>query len=130
MENISIFLAKFWGWYLIIFFLILSLNPKRILQIIKNLKDEKFVILVSFLAIIIGMLNISFHNIWEGDWRLIITLIGWIALFEGLVLFIFPKRTIKWFDFINIKFVQLIYMLLFLIGIYLLNIGYGIVPFL
>jgi len=129
MENISIFLAKFWGWYLIIFFLILSLNPKRILQIIKNLKDEKFVILVSFLAIIIGMLNISFHNIWEGDWRLIITLIGWIALFEGLVLFIFPKRTIKWFDFINIKFVQLIYMLLFLIGIYLLNIGYGIVFF-
>ncbi|NOR28750.1 MAG: hypothetical protein GQ540_09525 [Lutibacter sp.] len=129
MENISIFLAKFWGWYLIIFFLILSLNPKRILQIIKNLKDEKFIIMASFLAIIIGLLNISFHNIWEGDWRCIITLIGWTALFEGLILFIFPKRAVKWFEYVNIKFVQVIYMLLFLVGIYLLNIGYGIVPF-
>lgn len=129
MENISIFLAKFWGWYLIIYFLILSLNPKRILQIIKNLKDEKFVILVSFLAIIIGLLNILTHNIWKGDWRVIITIIGWIALFKGLALFIFPKRAIKWFDYINIKFVQLIYMLLFLVGIYLLNIGYRIILF-
>jgi len=70
MENISVFLAKFWGWYLIIFFLILSFNPKRILQIIKDLEDQKFAIIVSFMAIIIGILNILFHNIWEGDWRL------------------------------------------------------------
>jgi len=90
MENISLFLAKFWGWYLIIFFFILSFNPKRIVQIIKDLEDQKFVILISFLAIIIGLLNILFHNIWESDFRLIITLIGWIALLIGLALFIFP----------------------------------------
>lgn len=129
MEHISIFLAKFWGWYLIIFFLILSLNPKRILQIIKNLEDQKFVILAAFLAIIIGLLNILSHNIWEGDWRLIITIIGWIALFKGLALFIFPERIVSWYDFINIKFVQVLYMLLFLVGIFLLNKGYGIVLF-
>ena len=29
MEN-SLFFTKFWGWYLIIFFFILSFNPKRI----------------------------------------------------------------------------------------------------
>lgn len=129
MEHISIFLAKFWGWYLIIFFLILSLNPKRILQIIKNLEDQKFVILAAFLAIIIGLLNILSHNIWEGDWRLIITIIGWIALFKGLALFIFPERIVSWYGFINIKFVQVLYMLLFLVGIFLLNKGYGIVLF-
>jgi len=77
MENISFFLAKFWGWYLIIFFTILSFNPKRILQLLKDLQDQKFVILISFTAIIIGLLNILTHNIWEADWRLIITLIGW-----------------------------------------------------
>jgi len=127
MENISIFLAKFWGWYLIIFFLILSLNPKRIIQIIKDLEDQKFVILASFIAIIIGLLNILLHNFWEADYRLIITSIGWITLFIGLSLFIFPKRTIVYLDYLNIKFVQLLYMLLFLIGIFLLNKGYGIV---
>ncbi len=126
MDN-SLFLAKFWGWYLIIFFLILSFNPQRIKQIINDIKDEKFLILAAFLAIIVGLLNILFHNIWEPSWKLIITLIGWLALLKGLFLFTFPKRTIKWLEFINIKFVQLLYVLLFLMGIFLLNKAYGIV---
>ena len=124
--DVSLFLAKFWGWYLIIFFVVLSFNPKRIKQIFEDLKDEKFLIIASFIAIIVGLLNILFHNIWEPNWKLIITLIGWIALFKGLSLFIFPKRTILWLDVINIKFVQLIYMLLFFLGLFLLNMGYGI----
>ena len=126
MDN-SVFLAKFWGWYLIIFFLILSLNPKRIKQIFDDLKDEKFLIISSFIAIIVGLLNILFHNIWEPNYKLIITLIGWLSLFIGLLLFIFPKRTVLWFEFINIKLIQVIYTLLFLIGAFLLNTVYGIV---
>ena len=73
--DVSIFLAKFWGWYLLIFFLILSLNPKRIKQIFDDLEDEKFLIITSFIAIIIGLLNILSHNIWEPNWTIIITLI-------------------------------------------------------
>ncbi|MEL0456017.1 hypothetical protein WJN01_07255 [Flavobacteriaceae bacterium SZ-1-7] len=127
MES-SIFLAKFWGWYLIIFFLILSLNPKRIKQIFNDLNDEKFLIITAFVAIIVGMVNILFHNVWELSWKIIITLIGWTSLFIGLLLFIFPKRTIAGLQLINIKLVQVIYMLLFFTGLFLLNAAYGIVP--
>lgn len=124
----SLFLAKFWGWYLIIFFVILSFNPKRIKQIFDDLRDEKFLIMTAFIAIIVGLLNILFHNIWELNYKLIITLIGWSALLKGLSLFIFPKRTINQLELINIKFVQVIYTLLFFVGLYLLNIAYDIVP--
>ncbi|MDG1730382.1 MAG: hypothetical protein P8K68_08750 [Algibacter sp.] len=127
MDN-SIFLAKFWGWYLIIFFMILSFNPKRIKQIFNDLEDEKFLIISSFMAINVGLLNVLFHNIWEPNWKLIITLIGWISLYIGLSLFILPKRTTAVLKFINIKLVQVIYTLLFLIGLFLLNIVYEIVP--
>ena len=127
MENISIFLAKFWGWYLIFFFLILSLNPKRIQQIFEDLKDQKFVIITAFIAIIMGLLNILFHNDWDDNWTIIITLIGWAALFIGMSLFIFPRQTISWINFINIKFFQVLYILLFLLGVFLLNMAYGIV---
>ncbi|WP_298264909.1 hypothetical protein [uncultured Lutibacter sp.] len=127
MENSSIYLAKFWGWYLIIFFLILSFNPKRIRQIVIDLKDQKFTIIISFLAIIIGLLNLLFHNIWKADYRIIITLFGWCSLLLGLSLFIIPKQTVKWLNFVNIKFVQVFYILLFLIGVYLLSIAYGII---
>ena len=127
MEN-SIFLTKFWGWYLIIFFFILSFNPKRIKQIFEDLKDEKFLIISSFVAIIVGLLNILFHNIWEPNYKLIITLIGWSSLFIGLSLFIFPKQTVLWLKFINVKLVQVIYILLFLIGLFLLNAVYNAYP--
>ena len=124
----SILLAKFWGWYHIIFFLILSLNPKRIKQIFNDLKDEKFLIIFSFMSIIVGLLNTLFHNIWEPNYKIIITLIGWASLFLGLALFMFPKQTVKWLEIINIKMVQVIYTLLFLIGIFLLNEAYKVVP--
>ncbi len=125
----SVFLAKFWGWYLIIFFFILSYNPIRIRQIFEDLKDQKFVILVSFMAIILGLLSILFHNIWEPDWRIIITLLGWISLSLGLFLFIIPERTTHWLNIVNVKLIQTIYMLLFILGIFLLNMGYQLVPY-
>lgn len=126
MDNSMLF-AKFWGWYLIIFFLILSLNPKRIKQIFTDLNDEKFLILSAFIAIIIGLINIIFHNIWELNYKLIITLIGWFSLFIGLALFVLPKQTVSFLELVNIKLVQVIYMLLFFVGLYLLNTTYGIV---
>jgi uncharacterized membrane protein len=127
--DVSIFLAKFWGWYLIIFFFILSFNPTRIRQIFEDLKDQKFVILAAFMAIVTGLLNILFHNIWEPDWRLIVTLLGWTALGEGLLLFVFPNLVAKWLEYIHVKLVQTIYILLFIVGIFLLNMGYQLVPY-
>ncbi|MFV8838484.1 hypothetical protein [Salinimicrobium soli] len=125
----SLFLAKFWGWYLLIFFFILSFNPIRIKQINEDLKDQKFQILIAFMAIVIGLLNILVHNIWEPDWRFIITLLGWISLFFGLGLFIFPIQTSERMAVINVKLIQLIYFLLFLIGIFLLNTGYELLMY-
>jgi uncharacterized protein YjeT (DUF2065 family) len=125
----SLFLAKFWGWYLIIFFFVLSFNPGRIKEIFEDLKDRKFANLVAFIAIIVGLLNILYHNVWEAQWYLIITLIGWAALFEGLFLFTFPRRVSKMVETGNIKLIQVLYMFLFLLGLYLLNMGYAIVPY-
>lgn len=127
--DISIFLAKFWGWYMLIFFFILSYNPTRINQIFDDLKDQKFSVLVAFIAIIIGLLNIIFHNIWDSNWTIIITLIGWMALGMGLLLFIFPNQTAKWIKYINVKLVQIIYVLLFMVGLFLLNAGYQLVDY-
>ncbi len=127
--ELSLFLAKFWGWYFIIFFIVLSFNPKRIRQIFKDLNDEKFLIVTSFMAIVIGLVNILIHNVWELNWQLIITLIGWAFLFLGMTLFIFPKKVVPQLEEFNIKFVQVVYLLLFFIGLFLLNKAYNIILF-
>tara|TARA_R110001632_G_scaffold141565_2_gene257519 strand:- start:8200 stop:8580 length:381 start_codon:yes stop_codon:yes gene_type:complete len=123
----SLFLFKFWGWYCVIFFFVLSFNPKRIRQIIDDLQDQKFTILISFITIIIGLINVLLHNVWEANISLLITLFGWAALLKGILLFTFPKLIVKWITLFNIKFVQVLYILLLFIGVFLLNKAYGIV---
>jgi hypothetical protein len=44
-----------------------------------------------------------------------------------LALFIIPKPTVKFLTIINIKLIQVIYMLLFFVGLFLLNTVYGVV---
>lgn len=127
--DISVFLLKFWGWYCIIFFFVLSFNPKRVKQIVDNLQDARFLIILSLFAIIIGLLNVLAHNIWEPNIKLLITLFGWLALIKGIILFTFPKQTINLLKQTNLKFIQAIYVLLFFLGLFLLNEAYGIVLF-
>jgi len=110
----SLFLLKFWGWYCVIFFFVLSFNPKRIKQIVDDLQDQKFTILISFIAIVIGLLNVLAHNVWEAHISILVTLFGWAALLKGILLFTFPKRMVKLITLFNIKFVQVLYVLLFL----------------
>ena len=129
MDDIAVFLAKFWGWYLVIFFLILSYNPGRIKQIAKDLKNSRFSILIGFIAIVIGLLNILFYNEWTNDWTMIITLIGWIALGKGMFIFTFPSQAAKLVDYINVKLIQVIYVLLLLLGLFLLNTGYELISY-
>jgi hypothetical protein len=125
--DVSLFLLKFWGWYCVIFFFVLSFNPKRIKQIVDDLQDQKFTILISFIAIVIGLINVLIHNVWEPNISLLVTLFGWAALLKGILLFTFPKRMVKLIAFMNIKFVQVLYVLLFFMGVFLLNEAYGIV---
>jgi hypothetical protein len=106
---------------------VLSFNPKRIRQIVDDLQDQKFTILISFIAIIIGLINVLLHNVWEANISLLITLFGWAALLKGILLFTYPKLIVKWITLFNIKFVQVLYILLLFIGVFLLNKAYGIV---
>ncbi|MCK9245227.1 MAG: hypothetical protein M0R34_07070 [Candidatus Marinimicrobia bacterium] len=42
-------------------------------------------------AIILGMILVTYHNIWVGNWRVIITIISWIMLVGGVSVVIIPK---------------------------------------
>ncbi|WP_190811026.1 hypothetical protein [Flagellimonas sp. S3867] len=121
----SMLLAKFWGFYLIVFFLVLVFNPKRIRDIFGYLEDPKFLLITAFVAIIMGILNVLVHNIWTNDWRLLITLIGWVSLFTGIALFTFPVKSSEWLQFKNVTFFQVLYVLMLFLGAFLLSKGFA-----
>ncbi|MFP4640295.1 MAG: hypothetical protein ACOC02_04830 [Guyparkeria sp.] len=65
----------------------------------ENLLDELYrntasTYLSGFLALVFGMLIIHFHNRWQVDWSLLVTLVGWLALAKGLLLITVPRQVI------------------------------------
>ena len=46
-------------------------------------------------ALAIGYLLVAFHNTWTKDLSVIITVIGWIALTKGILIFACPKIIIN-----------------------------------
>ena len=43
------------------------------------------------MALTIGYLIVAFHNTWTKDLSVIITIVGWLALIKGILIFIQPK---------------------------------------
>lgn len=46
-------------------------------------------------ALVVGYLLVAFHNTWTADLSVIITVLGWMALVKGVVIFVCPKHMIR-----------------------------------
>jgi len=91
MES-AIFLAKFWGWFLVTVSIVYLLQRKVLLsEISKLMNDRGFSILSGYIAFTIGLVSVLLHNIWIFDWRIIITIFGWLSLIKGIIRIGFPK---------------------------------------
>jgi hypothetical protein len=44
------------------------------------------------LALVAGLAIVNAHNLWEPDWRVIITILGWLAIVRGLASILFPAK--------------------------------------
>lgn len=90
--DISIFLAKTLGIYLVIMSLSMFTNAKRYKSIIYDLtSNPSFLFLTGVIALIIGILLIVCHNIWQANWTIMITLIAWLSFIKGVVRVVFPQ---------------------------------------
>ncbi len=89
--DISLFLAKLIGIYSIVVALGFMLNPKRYSPLVESFfKEPILVYLAGILALLIGLTIVLIHNIWTTDWRVIITIFGWLSLIKGIFLILFP----------------------------------------
>ena len=72
------------------------INPKFYKRMIDQMLDNPPIIYISgFMALAVGYLLIAFYSTWGVNLRLILTVIGWIALFKGLTAIIFPELLIQ-----------------------------------
>ena len=84
--DLSIFLARFFGFYFIIFGFAYFFRRDFLVEMVKNFyKNAAMVLIGVFMSVVIGLLIVLSHNIWEFSWRVIITIIGYISLLKGLL---------------------------------------------
>ncbi|MGE3278502.1 MAG: hypothetical protein AB7J40_01720 [Candidatus Altimarinota bacterium] len=61
------------------------------------MKSPALMYMGGLMALIIGALIVSVHNVWRFNWSFLITLIGWLGVLKGVGLIAFPNKTTELF---------------------------------
>lgn len=56
------------------------------------LQSRALIYLAGLLALVPGLAIVLVHNVWALDWRLIITLFGWLAVVGGVFRLLAPRQ--------------------------------------
>ncbi|MFA5337823.1 MAG: hypothetical protein WC330_05785, partial [Candidatus Omnitrophota bacterium] len=80
----SIFLAQLIGPFIVLISIGMLLNLKVYRQIIEDfLKSTALIYISGLITFVTGLAIVLFHNLWVADWRVIITVFGWLTLIKG-----------------------------------------------
>jgi len=85
-------LARFFGLYMLAAGIGVALNSDDMFKMIEEMRQSAFAFyLGGLIAFAIGAVIVSLHNDFSGPLAIFITLIGWVALAEGVIMLAFPK---------------------------------------
>jgi ABC-type tungstate transport system substrate-binding protein len=82
----SIFLAKLIGPFLAVCGIALMFNAD-VFRIIGGeiVKSPALIYIAGILALVTGLAIVNTHNEWTADWRVVITLLGWLCVVAGII---------------------------------------------
>ena len=58
------------------------------------LASQALIYIAGLLALVPGLAIVLTHNVWSADWRLVITLIGWLGLIGGVFRLLLPRQVV------------------------------------
>ncbi len=92
--EISIFFARLWGSFFLIFGL-LFIATRQLGKTIEMTEDKAFVISTGYITFLMGLVTVILHNVWVADWRVVITILAWSTLIKGIMKIGFPEQIHK-----------------------------------
>lgn len=66
-----------------------KMNFSRILEDFERSPGLTYI--SGFIALIFGMVLITYHNNWVNNWTVLVTIIGWISVIKGVMLILWPQ---------------------------------------
>ena len=52
--------------------------------------SRALIFITGVLALTAGLAMVNAHNLWVRDWRVIVTILGWLLVLRGIMLLVFP----------------------------------------
>jgi uncharacterized membrane protein len=99
--RISLFLARLLGPVFVAIAIGVLVNGAVFRAIAEeSLRSHALIYLTGLFAITAGVAILLNHNVWVADWRVLITLFGWLAAIGGAQRIIWPQATeaaVRWF---------------------------------
>jgi hypothetical protein len=91
----SIFIARLLGPPLLLAGLSLIAHQSFYRSVAENVRNAPALLyMIGMLRLLAGLAIVLVHNVWVADWRVLITLIGWIALVRGVLILAAPEAVI------------------------------------
>ncbi len=123
----SLFLAKVFGILFTVVGLGFLINFKSYQKIYDDFfKNSAILYMGGLLALIMGILLVLYHNVWEGGWVVIITVLAWMSLIKGVCLLVFPNWFVKMKFYFKGTFCWVSVVLCLVLGVFLLSKGFAI----
>jgi hypothetical protein len=90
----AVFLAKLIGPVMLVAAVSFLIHTKAYRAIAQEfMRSAALIYLSGILAMVAGLAIVLAHNVWILDWRVLITIFGWLALVGGAVRIALPDQT-------------------------------------
>ena len=115
-------LAQVLGISFVVLGLSIFFHKKNTVAVVEELVQSKsFMWLGGVIALLIGAVMISLNNVWSSGLPLLVTIIGWLALFKGIFILFLPSLSVSFYRKINRKSTYILAgIVLFILGLVLL----------
>jgi hypothetical protein len=123
----SIFLAQLIGPLFLVMGAGALVNREGYREMAHEFLDSRALIYVAgLLAFVPGLAIVLLHNVWAADWRVVITIFGWLGLIGGIFRIVFPQQVTDLGEKIlgNVSFMIVPAIVMLLLGVWLSYYGY------
>ncbi len=122
--EISLLVTKVLAIYLIVSGLMLLVRGKTLPIMLKDFFEHPAIVyLTGVILLFLSSIFLLQNNIWDGTWRTVVTIFGWMVFMKGLAYIFIPEKlhqlvTKKMMDMLNIYGILTV-----ILGIFLFYIG-------
>lgn len=125
--DISLFLAQVFGLYFLLAGVAILIRPTATVELFQLVANRNATFISGFIALMVGVPLVLLHNIWDGSWRVIITILVWLTLLKGMIRIFAPDLVANWADMLISypRLVRHMIWVLIILGVYLMYLGFG-----